>query len=158
MNKEKMFPAVPSPTLSRTGGLLSVLVWLCACSVPPSAATPLPDQRLVTETETSAPAAKYPVAMHGVWMPKDLGCPDPINYDSETLLSVGADMLGQYENTTKPLQVEAIGENPPAWRILSTFSPGTGEYEGSENIVYNVDGDTMTIDNGEAKSVFTRCK
>lgn len=96
--------------------------------------------------------------MRGVWMPKDLGCPTPLNYDSEVLLSVGADMLGQYENTTKPLRVETLAGRPSTWRILSTFSPGTGEYEGSENIVYRVEGDTLTIDNGKAKEVFTKCK
>jgi hypothetical protein len=163
MNKESRFPTtalsvlVLAADMHRLLLLLAAACLLMACGTTGAAQS----QGVQDAPAASAPTEavpEYPAPMRGVWMPEDVGCSDPLNYDSEVLLSVGADMLGQYENTAKPLRVETIGEHPPAWRILSTFSPGTGEYEGSESIVYSVDGDTMIIDNGKAKAVFTRCK
>lgn len=91
-------------------------------------------------------------------MPKEMGCPTPINYDSEVLLSIDAGMLGQYENTSKPLRVEQTAQQPPTWRILSTFSPGTGEYEGEDTIVFTLSDGTLAIRTGDTTSSYTKCK
>lgn len=100
----------------------------------------------------------YPEALQGVWMPKAAGCPEPLPQDSEVLLSIEPTLSGQYENTTRPLKVQQISVDPPAWRILSTFSPGTGEYDGQEWIAYTLRDDRLTIGNAGTESTFIRCK
>lgn len=100
----------------------------------------------------------YPNALQGTWMPESAGCPEPIPQDSEVLLSIEPHMSGQYENTTRPLSVQQISTDPPAWRILSIFSPGTGEYEGKEWIAYTLRDDRLTIGSAGAESIFIRCK
>ncbi|GAB3381474.1 hypothetical protein [Lysobacter fragariae] len=130
----------------------SLAILLAACAATDAAVAP-----------SSAPInrqvfAEYPRELHGLWMPKGMGCPTAINYDSEFLLSIDAGMLGQYENTSKPLRVEQTARQPPTWHILSTFSPGTGEYEGEDTIIFTLGNGTLSIRAGDATTSYTKCK
>jgi uncharacterized protein YecT (DUF1311 family) len=104
-----------------------------------------------------AAMAEYPLALRGLWIPKGMQCPNPIDQDSEYLLSISADMLGQYENTSKPLHVENALEQSTKWRILSTFSPGTGHYSGEEIVTFALNGDTLSIESGNAITNYSKC-
>lgn len=99
----------------------------------------------------------YPVALWGAWMPEAGGCPRPLAEDSETLLSIEPGLSGQYENTARPLKVQQVSRDPPTWKILSTSSTGTAEYEGQEWIGYVLRGDRLTISKDGAESTFIRC-
>lgn len=74
-----------------------------------------------------------------------MGCPSPLNRDSEDLLSIGAGMLGQYENISKPVRVDRVSKPPSAWRVLTIFGPGTGEYEGGDLVDFELRGDALLI-------------
>jgi hypothetical protein len=103
-------------------------------------------------------AVEYPPELRGAWMPSDMGCPSSINPDGEDLLSIGAGMLGQYENTSKPLRVDQVSKTPYVWRVLTTFSPGTGEYEGADFITFKLTGSTLLIQTKSAISTYVKCR
>ena len=91
-------------------------------------------------------------------MPKDIGCPTPINYDSESLLLIEADILGQYENTSKPLRIEQLSQRPLSWRIVTASDLGSGEYEGEERSTFTLAGNTLSIASDNVKLDYVRCK
>lgn len=71
-----------------------------------------PDAPISVASAAAAAAVgtvEYPRERRGAWMPADLGCPAA---DSESLLLIEADILGQHENTSKPLRVEKVKQHP----------------------------------------------
>ncbi|MBJ6984204.1 hypothetical protein [Luteimonas sp. MC1750] len=66
--------------------------------------------------------ATYPDSLHGHWMPRDLDCSVPINYDSDSLVVIDATGLGQYENANKPVNVRQVAAKPRAWVIESLLN------------------------------------
>ncbi|WP_123648662.1 hypothetical protein [Lysobacter enzymogenes] len=105
--------------------------------------------------------AAYPEPLRGTWMPKRMGCVPPDaqgRYEGEDLLYIGADLSGQYENTSKPLKVERVAGRPSAWAVVTTFSPGTGEYEGQEIVTYVLRDGELSIQTGDATAVYVRCR
>lgn len=91
-------------------------------------------------------------------MPVALGCPVAINPDGESLLLIEAGILGQHENTSKPLRVEKVHQHPAMWRIHSTYSTGTGEYEGEGEETFLLDGRFLAIGTERATVNYARCK
>lgn len=116
------------------------------------AGTPVDDAGPLADTHVWA---EYPEAIRGEWTEQDAGC--PINYDGESFLSISADVLAQYENTSRALGVEVVVDRPPTWRITSAFSPGTGEYEGREDVVFELEGERLLIGTGDREVVYVRC-
>lgn len=105
--------------------------------------------------------AEYQKPLLGTWMPKNMGCAGPANgslYESEALVTITSEMLGQYENTSKALQVEQIPGKPASWKIASTFSPGTSEYEGSKALIFTLDAGTLFIDVDGHVTAYIKCK
>ena len=130
------------------------IVFLCAvglasCAVAPTQSTP---------SASNSHSIQYPAALRGAWMPKDIGCPTPINYDSESLLLIEADILGQYENTSKPLRIEQLSQRPLSWRIVAASDLGSGEYEGEERSTFTLAGNTLSIASDNVKFDYVRCK
>lgn len=114
-----------------------------------------------TRTESPPSKAAYPEVLRETWLPKRMGCVPADaqgHYQGEDLLYIGADMLGQYENTSKPLQVEQVAVRPPAWTIATAFSPGTGEYEGAEIVAFVLRGEELSVKTGEATAVYVKCR
>jgi len=136
--------------------LLLVTIALSSCSSWKAADASAPARPKSTEAVIGK--VEYPQELRGAWMPAGLGCPATINPDSESLLLIEAGILGQYENTSKPLRVEKIQQHPAMWRIHSTYSPGTGEYEGEGDETFLLDGRSLAIGNERATVTYVRCK
>lgn len=135
--------------------------FLAACratEVKPTSLAPKPTPSRQAE-KRSSPVA-YPEVLRGTWMPKRMGCVPADGqgrYQGEDLLYIGADMLGQYENTSKPLRVEKTAARPPAWIVLTAFSTGTGEYDGKEIVTFTLREGQLSIKTGDATTVYVRC-
>src|SRR3546814_18340678 len=69
-------------------------------------------------------AAEYPAQLRGHWMPEDMACTSPINYDSDSLVVIDKDRLGHYEDANKPMEVRQISSEPQAWSIQSLLNVG----------------------------------
>lgn len=108
--------------------------------------------------ETAAVSSRYPKEILGAWVPDGTTCGTPINYDSETLLLIDEEMMGQYENTNRPLEVSRLSSHPGVWKIASEASPGTGEYSGRYTEVFVLSGIKLTIASDKESSIFVRCK
>jgi hypothetical protein len=113
---------------------------------------------VVAATETAATLSKYPKEILGEWVPDGTTCGTPINYDSETLLLVDEEIMGQYENTNRPLEVRRLSNRPKVWKIVSEASPGTGEYSGRYTEIFVLSGIKLTIASDKESSIFVRCK
>jgi len=116
-----------------------------------------PSDVTVTGTSETQEATQYPKQIHGKWMEGATTCRSPINYDSEMLLIIDPDMLGQYENTSKPITVDQISNHPPTWKVISTVSPGTAEYSGRYIEIFTLIGSQLKIKFNGATTTYTRC-
>src|SRR3546814_21058332 len=92
---------------------------LCACgttTASPSAPPPHP---------TNVPvAAEYPAQLRGHWMPEDMACTSPINYDSDILVVIDKDRLGHYKDENKTREVRKISSDPTAWSSQTLHNVG----------------------------------
>lgn len=107
-------------------------------------------------SESSKGWVEYPSEIRGQWVERETGC--PINYDGESFLSIEADLMGQYENTSRARHVEVVGTHPPTWRIELAYSPGTGEHDGADPVMFMLDGPTLVIGTGAGETAYIRCE
>jgi hypothetical protein len=114
-----------------------------AAAVGPGAATNLPT---------------YPKDILGAWTPDGTPCGKPINYDSETLLLIEESIIGQYENTNRPIEVRRLSSRPKVWKVVSQASPGSGEYSGRYTEIFVLSGIKLTIVSEKESSIFVRCE
>src|SRR3546814_19261375 len=94
--------------------LLATAWSLCACgttTASQSAAPPHP---------TNVPvAAEYPAPLRGHWMPEDMACTSPINYDSASRVGLYKDRLGHYEDANKHMEVRQLSTEHQAVSIVT---------------------------------------
>lgn len=148
---------VSSSMLAASAALAGLLFTACRAT---EAKFPVTEPGLAQAGNPPSKGA-YPEVLRGTWMPKRMGCVPPDaqgRYQGEDLLYIGADMLGQYENTSKPLLVEQVAVRPPTWTVATAFSPGTGEYEGREVVTFVLREGELSIKTGDATAVYVRCR
>ncbi|KRC36736.1 MULTISPECIES: hypothetical protein [unclassified Lysobacter] len=106
-----------------------------------------------------APAARYPAALHGVWLGEDEDCKNPDIGDSDTRFEVAATKLTGYEHWNKPLRIVQISKDPLAWRMISETRFDGSVFELQE--VYVLSGyknGTLTIVDSSQSRRYERCQ
>lgn len=101
--------------------------------------------------------ATYPDPLHGHWMPRDLECPVPINYDSDSLVVIDANGLGQYEDANKPVNVRQVAVEPRAWVIESLLNISGDGYDIPVTEMFVFGGRTLTIVGEDKVATLRKC-
>lgn len=100
----------------------------------------------------------YPKALHGNWMPQDMACPVPINYDSDALVVISDKALNNYEESSKPVRVTMISSAPAAWSIDSYLNVSGDGYDTKITEIFLVTDDQLVIADKEHARTYHRCK
>src|SRR3546814_11284700 len=98
---------------------------LCACGTPNASQSAGPSR----PAAGMPAAAEYPAPLRGRWMPEDMACTSPINYDSDSLVVIDNNRLGHYEDASMPIEVRQISPEPQAWSIRSLLNVGGDGYD-----------------------------
>src|SRR3546814_14635290 len=120
--------------------LLATAWSLCACgttTASQSAAPPHP---------TNVPvAAEYHAQLRGHWMPEDMACTSPINYDSDRLVVIDKDRLGHYEDANKHMEVRKLSSELQAWSIQSLLKVGGDGFDTPISEIFGIGGRKLGI-------------
>src|SRR3546814_2394185 len=108
--------------------LLATAWSLCACGTTTASQSTAPSR----PAASMPAAAEYPAQLRGHWMPEDMACTSPINYDSDSLVVIDNNRLGHYEDASMPIEVRQISPEPQAWSIRSLLNVGRSEEHTSE--------------------------
>src|SRR3546814_4039432 len=100
--------------LRRTTPALVVGCLLVSCGTTTAARSPETASGAAIGTETTA---EYPVQLRGRWMPEDMACTSPINYDSDSLVVIDKSRLGNYEDADIPIDVRQDSSETQEWAI-----------------------------------------
>src|SRR3546814_4850788 len=102
-------------------------------------------------------AAEYPAQLRGHWMPEDMACTSPINYDSDSLVVIDKDRLGHYEDANKLLEVRQISSEPQAWSIQSLLNVGGDGYDTPISEIFVIRGCMLAFAVTVVVSVYQKC-
>src|SRR5690606_5455836 len=112
--------------LQRATPVLVAVYLLVSCGTTTAARSP--ETASVAATGAEA-AAEYPAQLRGHWMPEDMACTSPINYDSDSLVVIEKSRLGHYEDANTPIEVRQISSKPQAWSVQSLLNVGGDGYD-----------------------------
>lgn len=110
-----------------------------------------------TTADAENSTTNYPEAILGTWMPEDAACSSPVNYDSDSLIDIGRNQLGHYEDSSKATRVMQISRAPPAWEIDSLLNVGGDGYNLKVSEVFVLIGDKLIIAGSSHFETYTRC-
>ena len=91
-------------------------------------------------------------------MPNDVACSSPVNHDSDSLIDIGRNELGYYEDLGKATHVVQVSETPPAWRIDSLLNVGGDGYNHKVSELFVLSGDRLIIAGIDGFETYARCK
>lgn len=111
-----------------------------------------------TTADAKNSTANYAEAILGTWMPEDVACSSPVNYDSDSLIDIGRNELGYYEDLGKATHVVQVSETPPAWRIDSLLNVGGDGYNRKVSELFVLSGDRLIIAGTDGFETYARCK
>lgn len=112
----------------------------------------------MTGAAASDAASVYPEQLHGHWMPRDMGCPSPINYDSDALVVIDRDRLAHYEDANKPMKVRQVADAPQAWVIDSLLNVSGDGYDIPVTEVFVLAGSALTIVGTDIVDTYRKCE
>jgi hypothetical protein len=91
-------------------------------------------------------------------MPDHMGCSSPINYDSDSLIDIGRDVLGHYEDSSKIIRAVQISRTPTAWKIDSLLNVGGDGYHDKVSEIFILSGGNLIIAGSGGFEAYARCK
>lgn len=91
-------------------------------------------------------------------MPDDVACSSPVNHDSDSLIDIGGNELGHYEDSSKATRVVQISETPPAWSIDSLLNVGGDGYDRKVSELFVLSGDRLIIAGTDGFETYAKCK
>lgn len=146
----------PTTKKTTTGVLLLLLVaWgLSACGATraaPSQSSPSPSRQVQTTSTESA----YPTELLGQWEPGPRPCRLPLIYDSDAGFRIESRSMQGYEYTNTPMEVQAISDNPSAWRIESLKAWDDDQLSVTE--IFVLSEDSLTVTDGQRSTTYQRC-
>src|SRR5262245_61116178 len=106
LGRRKISPQVAMKSIAPTFLVFLMVTSLSSCNATQARQRSEPQVSSSRPISASQAAVTYPKVLHGAWMPKEMGCAglkQGESYDGEALIYIEANMLGQYENTSKPL-------------------------------------------------------
>jgi hypothetical protein len=143
-----------SETLLRCAAMVLVFASLLAsCATTTAGAS----QTAASATAASTATAEYPTELHGHWMPVDLACTTPINYDSDVLVVIDKNQLGHYEDASKPVEVRKLSSAPHAWSIKSLLNVAGDGYDVPVSEVFVLGGRQLAIGGEHGIRSYQRC-
>lgn len=105
----------------------------------------------------STAGTEYPEPLHGHWMPKDMACPSPINYDSDSLIVIDQGQLAHYEDGNKPVRVRQISNEPKGWVIESLLNVSGDGYDTPVTEIFVLGGGGLTIVGKDDVGTYRKC-
>ncbi|MEH6419905.1 hypothetical protein [Pseudomonas sp. CGJS7] len=79
-----------------------------------------------------------------------------MTYDSDGGFKIAARMLQGYEHSDTPKKVQMISQAPKAWRIEAIEE--YGEDRNAVVDIYVLNGDYLTVTDGERSTTYNRCR
>ncbi len=110
-----------------------------------------------TATSSAEVPASYPGPLHGHWMPKDVACPSPIDYDSDVLIVIDKERLAHYEDGNKPVRVRQVAAVPQVWVVESLLNVAGEGYDTPVTEVFVLSGTGLTIVGDEQVETYRKC-
>lgn len=157
---ENRISAIASPALVRAMSLHRLLLLiaaaclLMACGTTGVARAQITEPTAGTSTEVGV---EYPEPLRGHWMPKDMACPVPINYDSDSLIVIDQGRLAHYEDGNKPVRVREISDEPQAWVIESLLNLAGDGYDIPVTEIFVLGGGGLTIAGKDEVGIYRKC-
>lgn len=102
-------------------------------------------------------AASFPEELHGHWMPTDLACTTPVNYDSDVLVVIDRDRLTHYEDSNKPVAVRRLSTDPDTWSITSLLGLGGEANDILVSEVFMLSGRQLAVGSKGGIKSYQRC-
>jgi hypothetical protein len=100
---------------------------------------------------------KFPKEMLGVWSMGETSCSLPVNPDADGALVVSESKMQGYEFHVMPKKISILSEVPLRIKLDGTeVYLGSQSAEISQTIV--IDGDRMTLTEGRATEIYTKCR
>lgn len=116
------------------------------------------EKAAASDSPDASTSAEYPQALRGHWMPADMACTKPVNYDSDVLLVIGRDTFGHYEEANKPVAVQRLSAEPDAWMIKSLLNVGGDGYDIPVSEIFVLAGnDQLAIGSKDDIKTYRRC-
>ena len=113
---------------------------------------------ITTTAHAKNGAPAYPIQIRGTWMPDDISCSSPVNYDSDSLIDIGRNVLGHYEDSSKVTRALQISKTPAAWKIDSLLNVGGDGYHEKVSEIFILSGDNLIIAGSDGFETYSRCK
>lgn len=103
--------------------------------------------------------ARYPVQLHGMWIPEAGVCPAPgQSYDGDMVMHIGPRLLQGYEDQRKPTSVTLISKLPLAWRIEAMMDVGpSGFYVKDSPRIFVLGKERVTVITEDHAETYKRC-
>jgi hypothetical protein len=111
----------------------------------------------VTTADEKIRTPNYPRQIRGTWIPDDVACSSPVNHDSDSLIDIGRNEIGHYEDSSKATRVVQISESPPVWRIDSLLNVGGDGYNDKVSEVFVLIGNKLIIAGSSDFEAYARC-
>lgn len=140
--------------LRHTTPALVAVCLLVSCGTTTTARSAKTASGSATGTEA---AAEYPVQLRGHWMPEDMACTSPNNYDSDSLVVIDKNRLGHYEDANVPIEVRQISSEPQAWSIQSLLNVGGDGHDTRISEIFVLGGHKLGIAGTDGVRVFQKC-
>lgn len=133
---------------------LVVACLLASCGTATAARPLQPPDEAATGNEATA---EYPAQLRGHWIPEDMACTSPINYDGDSLVVIDKNRLGHYEDANIPVEVRQISSEPQAWSIQSLLNVGGDGYDTRVSEIFVLGGRKLGIVGTDGVRVFQKC-
>lgn len=131
--------------------LLTVAAWLLGSCGTTAAEQSRPGAGGATAT------AEYPAELRGHWVPVDMACTTPMNYDSDVLVVIDRNNLGHYEDASKPVEVRKLSSDPHTWAIKSLLNIGGDGYDTPVSEVFALGGAMLVVVSKDGIKTYQKC-
>lgn len=102
---------------------------------------------VTSASEAKKSVAHFPEQLHGMWLDNMSVCPPAGEAsDSDMQMHIDANILGGYEDVSKPTKVTLLSSDPMTWRIESMIDIGpSGFYETATTKIFVLGKEGLTV-------------
>ncbi|KRA75936.1 hypothetical protein ASD78_08235 [Lysobacter sp. Root667] len=105
-----------------------------------------------------APAARYPAALHGVWLGSGPEyCKHPDSEGSDSRFVIAQSKLTGYEDWSEPVHIQQISKTPQAWRVASTLHRDDYTFDQVSIMLLSNKGGVLTVVSEKNSMAYYRC-
>lgn len=104
------------------------------------------------------PAARYPAALHGVWLGSGPEyCKHPDSEGSDSRFVIAQSKLTGYEDWSEPVRIQQISKEPRAWKVASTLHRDGYTYDLVDIMLLSSKGSVLTVVSEKKSMAYYRC-